>query len=200
VIDKRLPVTWEMAVPNYRRLFAPGACYFFTVVTAGRAPIFATDVARKCLRHAFLKAKARWPFRVLAIVLLPDHLHTIWSLPSGDSGFSRRWAWIKRAFSQEWIQAGGLEHEVSPSKEGDRRHGVWQRRFWEHVIRNELDFERHCDYIHYNPVKHGLVRCAREWPHSSFHRFVLAGDYPQDWGCGLILPPSPNGLDETAME
>jgi putative transposase len=187
-------------VPLYRRAFVPGGRYFFTLVTAGRAPILVTDLARRCLRAAFVEARARWPFQVAAIVLLPDHLHAIWVLPAGDADFSRRWAWIKRSMTRRWLQEGGTERERSPSKRLDRRRGVWQRRFWEHCLRDEVDFERHCDYIHFNPVKHGLARCPRDWPYSTFARFVCSGDYPPDWGCGSTPPPRFDGLDATAME
>ncbi len=187
-------------MPNYRRAYVPGAMYFFTLVAENRAPILATDLARRCLRSALVAAKKRWPFEITAMVLLPDHLHAIWSLPQGDAGFPRRWALIKRNFTVEWLESGGMETPISHSKQKNRRRGVWQRRYWEHLIRDEIDFERHCDYIHYNPVKHGYVPCPRDWPYSSFHRFVRAGDYPVDWACGKNPAPNFDGLDVTAME
>jgi putative transposase len=187
-------------VPNYRRAYAPGGSYFFTLVTAGRAPILCTDNARSCLRRAIRDARRRWPFGLAAIVLLPEHLHCVWTLPAGDAAFSRRWAWIKRAFTQGWLESGGAERGVSPSKRNDGRRGVWQRRFWEHALRDETDFERHCDYVHYNPVKHGLVSCPRDWPFSTFSRFVRAGDYPSDWGCGLKPAPDFGGMEGSTPE
>jgi putative transposase len=187
-------------VPNYRRAYVPGGSYFFTLVTADRAPLLCGETARACLRRAIHGARRRWPFQIAAVVLLPDHLHCIWTLPAGDSGFSRRWAWIKKEFTKGWLESGGSEREVSPSKQRDGRRGVWQRRFWEHSLRDETDFERHCDYIHYNPVKHGLVTCPREWPFSTFPRFVRVGDYPPEWGCASRPPPGFGGIENSAIE
>jgi putative transposase len=181
-------------LPEFRRLYVPGATYFFTVVTADRAPILTGELGRDCLRRALKEARERWPFRIVAIVLLPDHLHAIWSLPRGDDAFSRRWAWIKRAFSRDYLARGGRDHAVSPAKRLGRRRGLWQRRFWEHLIRDDRDLANHCDYIHYNPVKHGLARCPRDWPYSTFSRFVDAGDYPPDWGCGTRPSPALAGI------
>jgi putative transposase len=125
------------------------------------------------------------------------HLHTIWSLPEGDRGYPARWGWIKKEFTKGWLVAGGAEQVVSAAKAGDRRRGVWQRRYWEHTIKDERDFEHHFDYLHYNPVKHGLVQRPRDWPYSSFHRYVREGVYPPDWGEG---PLDFGDLDGTAME
>ncbi|MFO0892459.1 MAG: transposase [Isosphaeraceae bacterium] len=187
-------------MPNYRRAYIPGGSYFFTLITSGRRPLLCSTLARDCLRRAFRSARDRWPFRVEAIALLPDHLHAIWTLPAGDVGYPRRWGWIKREFTTRWLDSGGSEVEVSPSQRGDRRRGVWQRRFWEHVLRDEEDFARHCDYIHYNPVKHGLSAKPGDWPYSSFRRFVEAGDYEPEWGRSGNPPPAFAGLDVTAME
>jgi putative transposase len=156
--------------------------YFFTLVTEGRAPILTGPVARRLLRRAFADCRSRWPFRIEAIVLLPDHLHTVWSLPRGDAAYSPRWAWIKKEFTKSWVAESGAEEAVSVSRHRNRRKGVWQRRFWEHCIEDEDDLERHYDYIHYNPVKHGLVLAPRDWSYSSFHRFVKLGAYPAEWG------------------
>jgi putative transposase len=169
-------------MPNYRRAHVPGGMFFFTLVTERRAPILTGVPARGALRQSFADCRARWPFRIEAIVLLPDHLHAVWTLPRGDSAYSLRWAWIKKEFTKAWVAAGGAEQEVSPSRHRHRRRGVWQRRFWEHCIADEDDLERHYDYIHYNPVKHGLVAAAKDWPYSSFHRFVRLGAYPLEWG------------------
>ena len=187
-------------MPNYRRVHEPGAMYFFTLVTNHRAPILTTELGRRSLRSALVVARSRWPFEITAMVLLPDHLHAIWSLPRGNAEYPRRWSWIKRAFTVEWLKGGGGEGQVSRSKQNARRRGVWQRRYWEHHIRDENDLERHCDYIHYNPVKHGLVGCPRDWEYSSFHRFVQSGDYPQDWACGSHPALDFSDLDETAIE
>jgi putative transposase len=169
-------------LPNYRRAYMPGGMFFFTLVTEGRARILTDPTARRLLRSAFVGCRKRWPFEVEAIVLLPDHLHTIWSLPYGDSAYSRRWGWIKKEFTKSWIAEGGAEEAVSDSRRSNRRRGVWQRRFWEHTLEDEDNLERYFDYIHYNPVKHGLVQSPKDWPFSSFHRFVKLGAYPAEWG------------------
>ena len=171
-------------MPDWRRAHLPGGTYFFTLVTADRAPILTMPLARSLLRDATLECRRRWPFHMDAVVLMPDHLHTIWRLPEGDSEYAKRLGWLKKEFAQRWIAAGGEERPTSESVRRNRRRGVWQRRFWEHVIRNELDLRRHLDYLHYNPVKHGLVGRAVDWPWSSFHRYVRSGTYPADWGCG----------------
>jgi putative transposase len=167
---------------NWRRAQVPGGTYFFTLVTAERAPILITPLGRSLLREVTIACRQRWPFDIEAVVLLPDHLHALWRLPAGDSEYSKRWGWLKKEFTKRWLSGGGSEQLVSASRQQNRRHGVWQRRFWEHVIRDEVDLVRHLDYIHYNPVKHGLVERVADWPWSSFHRFVRQGVYPLDWG------------------
>lgn len=157
----------------YRRACIPGACYFFTVVTYQRNPLFDNESAVKVLREAFRAEIQRRPFEVEAAVVLPDHLHCIWRLPEGDADFSSRWREIKKYVSQN------LEGVVVNTRgEGN----VWQRRFWEHVIRDDQDYQAHVDYIHYNPVKHGYVSLPGDWPWSSFNRWVDAGCYSADWG------------------
>lgn len=130
------------------------------------------------LRHVYRSVQQRHPFETIAICVLPDHLHAIWSLPQNDAGFSLRWGLIKSGFSRE-LPAAPLR---SPSQITKRDKGLWQRRYWEHAIRNDADLERHVDYIHFNPVKHALVSRVRDWPHSSFHRYVARGVLPADWG------------------
>jgi putative transposase len=115
-------------------------------------------------------------------VLLPDHIHCIWTLPENDCDYSKRWGMIKAGFSKRAKHLFHRNEWMSDSKRKHREAAVWQRRFWEHMIRDEDDFRRHLDYLHFNPVKHGLVKCVRDWPHSTFHRFVKDGFYPQDWG------------------
>jgi len=180
-------------MPNYRRIFYPGGMFFFTVVTERRRPILLEPPARQCLRAAMREVQARHPFKITAIVLLANHLHCIWKLPEGDSDFSIRWACIKMLFSKQWLAAGGNEARVSQSRRSHRERGVWQRRFWEHTIRDENDLIHHVNYIHYNPVKHGLSRCPHAWPHSSFHRWVKEGYYHENWLCDCgtapIIPP-----------
>jgi putative transposase len=169
-------------MPDYRRWYVPGGTYFFTVVTHGRRPILTTDVARKCLREAMQEEFDVRPVKVMAIVLLPDHLHAIWTLPPGDAEYSLRWSRIKERFTKSYLASGGTEAPVSKSRVTHRERGVWQRRFWEHVVRDEDDLKHCADYIHSNPVKHGLVKSPCDYPYSSFLQWVTSGDYQLDWG------------------
>jgi putative transposase len=130
------------------------------------------------------------PYETAAIVLLHDHLHCVWTLPRGDSDFSRRWREIKGRFTKSWLEYHESERPITLSQNARGHRGIWQRRFWEHQVRDELDLERSCDYIHYNPVKHGYVDRPADWPWSSFHRFVRKGHYPPDWG--RCIPPGIN--------
>lgn len=171
---------------DWRRAYISGGTFFFTQVTADRAPILTTPLGRSLLREVTIECRRQWPFDIEAVVLMPDHLHTLWRLPDGDTEYSKRLGWLKKEFTKRWLAGGGSERPVSVSRERHRRHGVWQRRFWEHAIRDEQDLERHLDYIHYNPVKHGLVQRAIDWPWSSFHRFVREGQYPAGWGYGAM--------------
>jgi putative transposase len=150
---------YDPAVARYRRNFVPGGTFFFTVNLANRHSRLLTekiDLLRKAIRYT----RARHPFALDAIVVLPEHLHSIWTLPPGDRDYALRWRLIKTFFSR------GVEpsERRSKSREAKGERGLWQRRYWEHTIRDEADFERHCDYIHYNPVKHGHVGAARDWP------------------------------------
>jgi putative transposase len=145
-------------MPKDRRAFRPGGTFFFTLVTYGRRPFLCDELARTLLREAIEACRAVLPFTILAFVLLPDHLHAMWTLPPGDSDYSSRWKRIKKAFTRTWIAAGEWEGDVSDSRRRNRRRGVWQRRFCErqfreHVIRDNDDFERHLNDIHFNPVK-----------------------------------------------
>jgi len=178
-------------MPDCRRAYIPGGTYFFTVVTERRARILCGSLARSLLRRAFRDCRLRWPFVIQAIVLLPDHLHAIWTLPPDDSDYSARWGFIKKEFSKGWLAAGGSERPRSDSRFRNRRRGIWQRRFWEHVIRNEDDFIAYVEHIHYNPVRHGLVQCPHDWPYSSFHRYVRLNLYPADWGCACGVETRP---------
>ena len=130
------------------------------------------------LRNSFRGTRARHPFSIEAIVVLPDHLHAIWTLPEGDADFAVRWRLIKSSFSRG-LPAG---ERVSASRAAKGERGIWQRRYWEQTLRDEHDFARHMDYIHFNPAKHGHVTRVRGWPYSSFHRMVKLGVYPNDWG------------------
>ncbi len=160
---------------KYRRFYQAGAWYFFTVVMENRNPLLIEHIER--LRAAFRMCLSRYPFEIEAIVILPDHLHTIWKLPEGDADFSNRWMVIKHKFS-----TGLPDGNVNASKTKKREKGIWQRRYWEHWIRDENDLKRHVDYIHYNPVKHGLVTSPDNWEYSSFQRYVKKGLYRKNWG------------------
>ena len=171
---------------NYRRASAPGGTFFFTVVTYRRRPLLTLPKSRQALRDVIEDVRQRYPFSIDAWVLLPEHLHCIWTLPKGDSGYSLRWGLIKSGFSKntrgifhvnEWMNDSRLHHREST---------VWQRRFWEHLIRNEEEYRAYMDYIHYNPVKHAHVKRAVDWPYSTFHRCVKNGIYPEDWGYTIV--------------
>ncbi|MBI1398265.1 MAG: transposase [Betaproteobacteria bacterium] len=166
---------------RYRRAPVEGATYFFTVVTHHRRPWLVDDRVRAVLREAIIQTRQALPFTLDAIVLLPDHLHCIWTLPRDDADFGKRWGLIKARVSR--VAAGDIPdvRAVSRSRGRRREHAFWQRRFREHRIRDEEDYARHVDYIHANPVKHGLAMAAADWPYSSFHRFVARGIYPLDW-------------------
>jgi putative transposase len=185
---------------NYRRAYVPGGSYFFTVVTERRAPILCTETSRACLREALLECRRRWPFRIDAMVLLNEHLHAIWTLTEGDTRYSTRWGWIKKEFTKAYLAAGGTEQPRNASRLRQRRRGVLHRRFWEHAIRDEADYFKHFDYLHYNPVKHGYVECVRDWPYSTFHKWVKHGVYAPDWGCKIQGLLEFGDLDTTAME
>ena len=167
-------------MPDYRRAYLKGGTFFFTVVCYRRQPIFKEETAIDLLWQCFQTTMATYAFRIDAIVILPDHLHTIWTLPNNDPDFSTRWKLIKATFSRHY--QGHIIEDISESMRRKKEKGVWQRRFWEHLIRDQTDFNRHCDYIHYNPVRHGLVNSPLEWKHSSFRKFVEKGLYRQDWG------------------
>ena len=160
---------------NYRRVYVPGGTYFFTIVTGHRQPILIQHI--DTLREAFRKTKKKYPFSIEAVVVLPDHLHTIWKLPANDSDFSLRWRLIKRSFSNGFK---AFNRNVSKLKKQEK--GIWQRRFWEHLIRDDNDLRIHFDYIHYNPVKHGLVMKPADWEYSSFEKCVTQGFYKPNWG------------------
>ena len=166
-------------MPRYRRAFT-GTTYFFTLVTHRRRPILCDDAVRSALRRAIEQVRARLQFDTVAMVLMPDHLHCIWTLPDGDTNYSLRWSQIKHGVSYTCRDL--YEPVRSRSRQRQRAAPIWQRRFWEHQIRDQCDMERHVDYIHFNPVKHGLVAAACEWPYSTFGRYVREGGYQADWG------------------
>lgn len=187
-------------MPEYRRAFQPGGTFFFTLVTEAREPFLVEPAARHLLHTAFEQTREQFPFEIDAIVLLPDHLHTIWTLPVDDADFSTRWSFVKRHFTKAWLSSGGRERSRTESRQRSRRRGVWQRRFWAHLIRDETDFIRPCDYIHFHPVKHGLVA----WPHSSFHRLVAQKICEPDWTCSCAHKTPRvmtfDDIEKTAME
>ncbi|GAB6043530.1 REP-associated tyrosine transposase [Endothiovibrio diazotrophicus] len=162
-------------MPRYRRFYF-GSTWFFTVVTHQRRPFLCTDSARRCLREAVVECRGRYPFSVEGWVLMPQHLHCVWSLPEEDTDYSRRWGVIKRLFTQRFREAGG------------GRPPYWQRRFWAHWLIDERDLRNHLHYLHFNPVKHGVVERVVDWPWSSFHWWVARGEYGEDWGGEVRLP------------
>ena len=172
-------------VRNYRRALAPGGTYFFTLVTWQRRPLLQSAEHVSLLRESMRHIGRKRPFEIQAAVILPDHLHCIMRLPADDSDFSGRWREIKKRFSKQV--------DARTNKRGERL--VWQRRFFEHMIRDERDWQAHFDYIHYNPVKHGLARCAKDWPWSSFQRAVRLGCYPENWGCEPVDIELGDGLE-----
>lgn len=162
---------------KYRRAEIPGGTYFFTVNLANRSSRLLVEQI-SALREAVRTVKARHPFEIVAWVVLPDHMHAVWTLPPGDVEYAKRWMLIKVAFSSQIPH--GERISASRLRKGER--GLWQRRYWEHAIADEGDLQQHIDYIHYNPVKHGYVRSASAWPYSSIHRYIKAGDLAADWG------------------
>ena len=162
---------------DYRRAKARGGMYFFTVVTCKRSQFLTDSFARSCLRSAIEETRERYPFQVIATCLLPDHIHCMWELPAGDNNYSTRWSLIKASFTRRYLAERSSEVTQSLSRQKKRERGVWQRRFWEHRIRDEADLQRHVDYIHYNPVKHHLVEEVENWPWSTYHRYVKEGKY-----------------------
>ncbi len=172
---------------RYRRSVSAGGTWFFTVNLADRREDYLTrhiDVLRQAVRQT----RSRHPFEIIAMVVLPDHLHAIWTLPPGDADYPLRWALIKSAFSRSLPKT----ESIRDSRLAKRERGIWQRRYWEHQIRDEADLQAHVDYLHFNPVKHGYVQHVADWPFSSFHRYVRQGLLPADWaGTAVML-----GLDE----
>ena len=213
---------------NYRRAKIPGGYYFFTVVTYDRQPLFSNESARVCLRQVWKDVQQRWPFTVVALCLLPEHLHCVWKLPDGDDNYPTRWSLIKRRFAQQYRgmntcrvdsssvhadssikrgMAGSAAHADLVRKESDtcrvdssavhadsihaastrpaltpsgikrNESGIWQRRFWEHYLKDGRDIQRHIAYIHYNPVKHGLAKRPQDWPWSTYAEYVKSGRY-----------------------
>jgi len=162
---------------DYRRIKIAGGMFFFTVNLANRNSNLLIDEIT-CLREAYRRTTDLYPFETIAICVLPEHIHTIWKLPKNDVDYSKRWRVIKSNFSRNF----SVDNKRSNSKFKKREKGIWQRRFWEHLIRDQTDLNRHIDYIHYNPVKHGLVKRVQDWEYSSFHKYVENGKLDRNWG------------------
>ena len=165
---------------RYRRSQTKGATYFFTVLTYKRKKILCKKDNVKIIKGAFKQIALQHPFNVDAFVLLPDHIHCIWTLPESDNAFSTRWRLIKGYFTRRCDMKHRDDQTRNMQKKGLQ--GVWQQRFWEHRIRDERDFAAHVDYIHYNPVKHRLAKAPKDWEWSTFHRYVKEGIYDINWG------------------
>jgi putative transposase len=189
---------------DYRRAFRPGGTFFFTIVTFERRPIFSEASNVERLRAAISAVMREQPFEFIAGVVLPDHAHYLWTLPSNDGDFSKRIGRMKSLFTKSQPVGCTPPAVLSPSHLKHRDAGVWQRRFWEHTIRDEDDFNEHLNYIHYNPVKHGLARCPHESKFSSFRKWVNLGMYEPDWQCtcagNLTRPPTFDRLPVGKME
>lgn len=179
-------------MPNYRRAHIPGGTYFFTVKTYERQPVLTNERCRIALRQALAEVRGMQSFKTIAWVLLPDHLHTIWQLPKHDADFSLRWSLIKQRVTRQCVDEAS-EATLTRSRQTRREGTFWQRRFWEHMIRDETDLRHHVDYIHYNPVKHGYVPRVADWPYSTFHRYVSDGVYPKDWASAEETSDQPFG-------
>ncbi|HHF7353291.1 TPA: transposase [Legionella anisa] len=163
---------------EYRRIIVPGGVYFFTLNLKNRnSELLIKEINQ--LRIAFHKIKRKYPFKIECIVILPEHLHMMIRLPIGDGNYSLRIRLIKSIFTHQ-LQ---INESISPSRKKQGERGIWQRRFWEHLIRDEKDYEHHFNYIHFNPVKHGYVTCASDWPYSSIHRHIKSGLLPINWAC-----------------
>jgi putative transposase len=178
---------------QYRRAYTQGACYFFTVVTEKRQPLFADDANVNLLRNAFYSIMQKRPFTIDAAVILPDHLHCIWTLPVDDADFSTRWRLVKTWFSKRCDE----RYKLTPNthRMNKKQQAIWQHRYWEHQLRDEQDVKQHIDYIHYNPVKHGYVTNPVDWKHSSIHRFIKQGVIDPHWGEGMIDIPNEVGYE-----
>lgn len=161
-------------MPNYRRSYAKGGIFFFTLVTHKRSPVFNDLNNIKIFRKIYKEVRNELPFEEIACVILHDHIHSIWQLPVNDCDYSKRWGVIKSRYTKYLRRKGYVE-------------AVWQKRFWEHQIRDSNDLNIHLDYLHYNPVKHGYVQNVIDWPYSTFKRYVKENCYPNDWGCDVII-------------
>ena len=183
-------------MPEYRRPWVPGATYFITIVTHDRHERFRDDTVVALWRAALVQAMKLKPFKVIAGVALPDHVHLIVELPPGVVDLSSRIGLAKALFTKS-VKA---PRSVSPSRHKHREADIWQRRFFDHLIRDDDDFIAHMDYLHYNPVKHGHVKCPKDWPWSSFHHWVTQGAYPTNWCCSNHERPDFKSIEDTVGE
>lgn len=183
---------------HYWRWRKPGAWLFFTVVTYHRQPVFNHETARKFLHNAIIQTQRSHPFEIFASVLMPNHLHCIWILPSDDDDYSTRWRLIKSRTTHGLLADGWSGDTPCQSRIRAGEKTLWQRRYWERILKDDADVKRHLDYLHYNPVKHGLVKCAGDWPYSSFRRFVELEEYTPDWG--EAMPDNLKKWDTPNME
>lgn len=164
-------------MPNYRRNWIQGGTFFFTVNLYNRSQHWLTDHIGH-LRTATRQCRQHHPFHIHAWVVLPEHLHCIWTLPDKDHDYARRWRYIKSRFA----------HLLKQHIEQTNLEPIWQKRYWEHTLINQKDLNAHMDYIHYNPVKHGWVNRVKDWPYSTFHRCVENGLYTENWaGNDVVL-------------
>ena len=162
---------------QYRRSDIKGASYFFSVNLNNRKTRLLVDYI-EALRSSIIHVKQRHPFTIDAIVVMPEHLHAVFTLPHNDNNYAMRWMLIKSVFSRKIPK----KETISPSRASKRERGIWQRRYWEHLIRDEHDYQSHIDYIHYNPVKHGHASSPVDWPYSSIHQYIKNGELPKNWG------------------
>jgi putative transposase len=170
-------------MPDYRRNRVPGGTFFFTVnLLDRRSDLLVTRI--DALRKAVRRVRSSAPFHIDAWVVLPDHMHCLWTLPEADDDYPGRWRAIKKAFSKSLPAIEPLS--AAMTARGER--GIWQQRYWEHTIRDDRDYAAHMDYIHFNPVKHGYAENSIDWPFSSFRRCVDAGLYPVGWLGGRDEP------------
>jgi putative transposase len=174
------PTVTMITIMEYRRAKVPGGTYFFTLVTYNRKKLFNNPQNVELLRKSFRYVMEKHPFILEDAVILPDHLHCIWQLPEGDHNFSTRWRLIKSYFSRKCEKPDEAKNTKSRIKKQEK--AIWQRRFWEHHIKDQEDYNNHLDYIHYNPVKHNLVKTPQDWEYSSFKRYVTQGIYDLHWG------------------
>jgi putative transposase len=172
---------------QYRRTFIPGGSYFFTIVTKRRQKLFVSDTNVEVLRQAFRNVMKKRPFNIDAAVVLPDHLHFVWTLPANDADYPTRWRLIKTWFTKHCEHKYQFGLNASQVKRGEQ--AIWQHRYWEHLLQNEVDFEWHINYIHYNPVKHNYVNKPFDWKYSSLHKYVKQGIISDKWGESNICFP-----------